>query len=924
MVSGEFLYMTPEEKARRDIDSLLDLAGWHVQDLKQYDPTQSLGVAVREFPLSSGEADYVLFVDRKAVGVIEAKPAGTTLGGVDSQSGKYAATFPENYPHVFLPLPFVYESTGIETLFRDLRDPSPRSRRVFAFHKPETLQEWIHQNETLRARLRGLPPLVTTGLRDCQTEAITNLERSFADAHPRALIQMATGSGKTFTSVSFIYRLIRYGGAKRVLFLVDRNNLGRQTNMEFQQYVTPDDGRKFTEIYNVQHLTSNTIDPVNKVTITTIQRLFSMLKGETEYDPENEEESLYDHAPADAKPKEVAYNPRIPIETFDFIVTDECHRSIYHLWRQVLEYFDGFLVGLTATPSKQTLGFFNQNLVMEYLHERAVADGVNVGYDVFRIKTDITEHGSVVERGYYVDKRDKHTRRQRWDQLDDDFSYPADQLDRSVVAPDQIRTVIRTFKESLPILFPDRQWVPKTLIFAKDDSHAEDITHICREIFAEGNEFCKKITYRTTGEKPEDLIQSFRNSSKLRIAVTVDMVSTGTDIRPLECLLFMRDVKSKVYFEQMIGRGTRVISQTDLQSVTPDVSAKTHYVVVDAVGVCESLKIESKPLERKRGVSFEKLVQSVAFGMRDEDTLTSLAGRLSRLDRELGDNDRKTIASVAGGKSLRQMINGLFDAVDADRQETKARLMFGTETPSPDQMKVAGEELVKEACAPLETPLVRNTLVAIHQKNEQVIDTVSSDDLISADWDTQAALKSRTVVDTFTKFIKENKNELDALQIIYSQPYGHRHFTYDQIRQLADAIKKPPYNLTTEQVWRAYEQVERSKVRGAGPQKLLTDIISLIRFAIEETPVLEPFTSSVNRAFDHWVDVQADQGRTFSPEQMKWLGMIRDHIAGSAAIDIEDFDQIPFNQWGGRIKAYGLFGEALPTLLSELNEALVE
>jgi type I restriction enzyme, R subunit len=916
--------MTPEEKARSNIDHLLELAGWRVQDLKDYDPNQSLGVAVREFPLSCGEADYVLFVNRIAVGVIEAKPEGTTLGGVDSQSEKYAATFPENYPHVRIPLPFVYESTGAETLFRDLRDPSPRSRRVFAFHQPETLQEWGNLSETLRTHLRHLPPLVTTGLRDCQTEAIANLERSFADDHPRALIQMATGSGKTFTAVSFIYRLIRYGGARRVLFLVDRNNLGRQTKMEFEQYVTPDDGRKFTEIYNVQHLTNNTIDPVNKVTITTIQRLFSMLKGEAQYDPENEEESFYDHAPADAKPKEVSYNSRIPIETFDFIVTDECHRSIYHLWRQVLEYFDGFLIGLTATPSKQTLGFFNQNLVMEYLHERAVADGVNVGYDVFRIKTDITEHGSVVERGYYVDKRDKHTRRQRWEQLDDDFAYAADQLDRSVVAPDQIRMVIRTFNDSLPILFPDRQWIPKTLIFAKDDSHAEDITHICREIFAEGNEFCKKITYRTTGEKPEDLIQSFRNSPKLRIAVTVDMVSTGTDIKPLECLLFMRDVKSKIYFEQMIGRGTRVISQTDLQAVTPDVSAKTHYVVVDAVGVCESLKIESKPLERKRGVSFEKLVQSVAFGMRDEDSITSLAGRLSRLDRELAEGDRKTIADVAGGTSLRQMINGLFDAVDADRQESRAKEMFGTEAPSSDQIRAAGSELVKEACALFEVPLVRNTIVAIHKKNEQVIDTVSSDSLISADWDVQAAIKSRTVVDTFRKFIEENKNELDALQIIYSQPYGHRHFTYEQIRQLADAIKKPPYNLTTEEVWRAYEQVERSKVRGAGPQKLLTDIISLIRFAIEETSTLEPFTNSVNRAFDRWIDLQSDQGRTFTQEQMKWLGMIRDHIAGSAAIDMDDFDQIPFNQWGGRIRAYGLFGEALPTLLSELNEALTQ
>ena len=914
--------MTPEEEARQDIDNLLERGGWKVQDLRDYNPNESLGVAIREFPLSPKEADYVLFVDRQAVGIIEAKPKGTTLGGVDSQSGKYAESFPEQYPHVQLPLPFVYESTGAETLFRDLRDPSPRSRRAFAFHKPETLQEWIHQEDTLRARLRQMPPLITTGLRDCQNEAITNLERSFADNHPRALIQMATGSGKTFTAVSFIYRLIRYAGAKRVLFLVDRNNLGRQTLNEFQQYITPDDGRKFTEIYNVQRLTKNQIDPVNKVTITTIQRLFSMLKGEADYEEENEEESLYDHGPVDTRPKEVSYNPNIPIETFDFIVTDECHRSIYNLWRQVLEYFDGFLIGLTATPSKQTLGFFNQNLVMEYLHERAVADGVNVGYDVFRIRTAITENGSMVERGFYVDTRDRNTREQRWEQLDDDLQYSGDQLDRSVVAPDQIRTVLKTFKDSLPIIFPGREWVPKTLIFAKDDSHAEDITHICREVFGEGNDFCKKITYRTTGDKPEDLIQSFRNSPRMRIAVSVDMVSTGTDIRPLECLLFMRDVKSKVYFEQMIGRGTRVISKTDLQSVTPDVAAKTHYVVVDAVGVCESIKIESKPLERKRGISFEKLMLSIAFGVRDEDSLTSLAGRLSRLDRELVESDRKVIQSASGGKSLRSMINGLFDAADPDRKAEKAKAMFDTPAPTVDQLKKAGEDLAKEACAPFEIPQIRNTIIAIHKKNEQVIDTVSSDSVIEAAWDAQAALKSRTVVDTFQKFIEENKNELDALQIIYSRPYGHRHFTYEQIRQLAEAIHKPPYNLTTEQVWRAYEQLEKTKVRGGGPQKLLTDIIALIRFAIQESPVLEPFTSTVSRSFELWLDSQEEQGRRFTPEQIKWLEMIRDHIAGSAEISMEDFDAIPFNQWGGRIKAYNLFGDTLPAILSELNEAL--
>jgi type I restriction enzyme R subunit len=638
----------PEEKAREHIDQLLAKAGWCVQNRDELDLGAALGVAVREFPLESGFADYLLFVDRKACGAIEAKPAGATLSGVAEQSGKYITSLPPNIPHVQLPLPFAYESTGIETFFRDIRDPDPRSRRVFAFHQPETLHRWLSREDTLRARLGLMPPLILDGLRQCQIEAIVNVEQSLADARPRALIQMATGSGKTFAAVTLAYRLVKHADATRILFLVDRNNLGRQTFKEFQQYVTPDDGRKFTELYNVQHLTSNTIDPVSRVTITTIQRLYSMLKGEPEFDAETEEQSLFEIAPAGERPMEVTYNSEIPIETFDFIITDECHRSIYNLWRQVLEYFDAFLIGLTATPSKQTLGFFNQNLVTEYPHERAVADGVNVGYEVYRIQTRITQAGSRVEAGCYIDKRDRVTRRTRWELLDEDLEYSPLQLDRDVVAVDQIRTVVRTFRDRLLTeIFPGRKEVPKTLIFAKDDSHAEDIVHIVREEFGKGNEFCKKITYKTTGEKPEDLIAIFRNSYNPRIAVSVDMISTGTDIKPLECLVFMRDVKSRVYFEQMKGRGTRTIIPDDLRAVTPGAPCKTHFVIVDAVGVCETDKTDSQPLERNPTVPFDKLLERVALGVRDEDTLTSLAGRLARLDRQLEPRDHAELEAAS-------------------------------------------------------------------------------------------------------------------------------------------------------------------------------------------------------------------------------------------------------------------------------------
>ena len=589
--------MTPENRARRNIDSMLGAAGWHIQNYAERDTDAALGVAVREYPLANAQrADYLLFVSGLAVGFIEAKKEGTTLSGAAQQASRYQANIPAGLP-IQQGCPFVYTSTGIETYFQDAREPNSRTRLVFAFHTPDTLQDLL-QSVPLRQKLKDNLPFLEKGdLRNCQFEAINNLEDSLKEARPRALVQMATGSGKTYLAVSSVYRLIKFAHVKRVLFLVDRNNLGRQTLREFQAYTTPDDGRKFTELYNVQHLASNIIDEPSQVCITTIQRLYSMLKGETNYesDDDDEERSDFERETADTTPQQVVYNPNIPIDTFDLIIVDECHRSIYGKWRHVLEYFDAFIIGLTATPYSQTRNFFNQNLVYEYRHEQAVADNVNVGYYVYKIETEITQSGSNIEAGHYIARRDRETRRLHWDELDADVEYTENQLDRDVVAINQIQTVIQTFKEKLfTDLFPSREIVPKTLIFAKDDSHAEDIVRTVREVFAKGDEFCQKITYRS--DKPEDLIRRFRTQLNPRIAVSVDMISTGTDIKPLECLLFMRAVRSSGYFEQMIGRGVRTINIEDLRAVTGDAETKTHFIIVDAVGVYESIRTDSQAL----------------------------------------------------------------------------------------------------------------------------------------------------------------------------------------------------------------------------------------------------------------------------------------------------------------------------------------
>ncbi|MGH9023390.1 MAG: DEAD/DEAH box helicase family protein, partial [Acidimicrobiia bacterium] len=632
--SGSEPYLTAEARARVQIDRELEAAGWAVQDADAVNLAAAQGVAVREFILKPphGRADYLLFVDREPVGSIEAKPAGDTLTGVEEQSAKYGDGLPDYLNVPVRPLPFAYESTGVETRFTNAADPDPRSRPIFWFHQPATLANWARgiaerpEAPTLRHRLRAMPPLNPTGLWRAQARAIENLEQSLRDDRPRALIQMATGAGKTFTAANVAYRLIKHADARRVLFLVDRAHLGRQTLKEFQQFTTPDDGRKFTELYNVQHLASQVIDPVARVCISTIQRMYSILKGEPDLSPELDEASAYEIEPP--APVEVEYNPAVAIETFDVIIIDECHRSIYNLWRQVLEYFDAYLIGLTATPSKITFGFFKQNLVMEYLHEQAVADGVNVDFDVYKIRTAISERGSTIDAGIVTGFRHRETRQVRWERLDEPLPYDPEQLDRKVVAKDQIRTIIRTFRDRLfTEVFPGRTEVPKTLVFAKDDSHAEDIVQIVREEFGKGNEFAAKITYltyKTTGKKTEDLIAEFRNSYYPRIAVTVDMIATGTDVKPLECLLFMRAVRSRTFFEQMKGRGVRVIDETTLRGVTPDARAKTRFVIVDAVGVTETPLMDTAPLERKPTGPFDKLLNQIALGARQADVVSSV------------------------------------------------------------------------------------------------------------------------------------------------------------------------------------------------------------------------------------------------------------------------------------------------------------
>ena len=910
--------MTPEEKARLEIDRKLKESGWTIQNMNQLNLTASLGVAVREFPTSTGPADYALFVDGEPFGVIEAKKSdiGENITAVEGQSSRYAnSTF--KWIKGDYRIRFAYEATDKLTRFTDYNDVKYRSRTVFTFHRPETLAALTNQSDTIRNNMKHFPEFDGTGFRKCQITAIKNLDRSFADNRPKALVQMATGAGKTFTAITAAYRLLKYGKMNRILFLVDTKGLGEQAEREFLAYRPTDDPRSFSQIYGVHRLKSSYIPEGVQVCISTIQRMYSILKGE-ELDDSTEETSFNEYVTADSKaPKEVVYNPKYPPEFFDCIIVDECHRSIYNVWSQVLEYFDSFIIGLTATPDKRTFAFFHENVVSEYSREQAIIDGVNVGEDIFLIETDVGKNGSHIMK-QMIEVRSRTTREKRWRQMDEDLDYVPTQLDRDIVNPSQIRTVIRTFKENLfTTLFPRRGEVPKTLIFAKTDSHADDIIQIVREEFGEGNEFCKKITY--SAENPESVLSSFRNDYYPRIAVTVDMIATGTDVKPIECLIFMRDVRSKNYFEQMKGRGTRTLSRDDLQKVTPSATEnKDHFVIVDAVGVTKSKKSETRTLERKPSVSMKELLMNVALGDKSEDTLTSLASRLVRLNSQMTPAERKEFAETVG-VSAGKLAENLLNVFDEDAVREKARETYGTPEPTEEQMKMAQKAMAVEAVAPLQAPEAREHIENVRRSHDQIIDNVNPDTVLFAGFDAHQKENVERAIATFREFIDENRDEIIALRIIYNEAYRDRPMVLEKLKALYDKLKAK--YLTVERLWDCYAIQKPERVKGTVGK--LADLVSLVRFEMGYTENLTPFADRVNTNFQNWVFRRNAGAVHFTEEQMDWLRLIKDHIAVSLSIEADDLELNPFDRKGGLGRFYELFGDEYEEILAEMNIELV-
>lgn len=907
-----------EARARALIDAQLAAAGWQVQDRRDLNLFAGQGIAVREVIMAPGHGrtDYLLYVDKQVVGVIEAKPEGQTLSGVEWQSAMYAAGLPEVHrrraTEVSGRLPFVFEASGSETHFTNGFDPEPRARRVFTFPQPGTLARTLREAAdhpeapTWRASVRRMPPLDESALRPAQIEAVKGVERSLAEQRfSRSLIQMATGAGKTFTAVTESYRLLAYGGFSRVLFLVDRNNLADQTLAEFQNYRTPDDGRRFTELYPVNKLSSAGMLTSSSVVISTIQRVHRVLSGRAVADIDDP--ALDDFVP-DA-PVSVQYSADMPPESFDLIIVDEAHRSIYGVWRGVLEYFDAHIVGLTATPGKQTFGFFQQNLVSEYTYPESVADGVNVDFDVYRIRTKVTEAGGTIEAGTVVPKIDRRTRRQRLEQLDEDLEYTDTQLDRAVTSLAQIRTVLETFRDRMGEIFPGRSVVPKTLIFCKDDAHAEQVVTTVREVFGRGNDFAAKITY--AARDPRGQLQAFRTSASLRIAVTVDMIATGTDVKPLECVFFMRDVRSAQYFEQMKGRGARTIASADFQAVTPDAATKTRFVIVDAVGVTEHDFVEP-PLNREKGVSLKKLLEKAANLTITADETATLASRLAALELQLTSSERAELDTVAG-RPLTDVVRSLVDAVDPDRQAEAF-----AEAPGEEPVTVI-ERIIEAAIEPLAAnPELRARLLELRQTHDRVIDEVTVDELLDAHGVVDTS-RARSIVESWAEYLREHRDEISAIQIMAEA--RTRRVPFAAIQELADRIARPPHNWTVDLIWAAYEAVQVEYVRHNDRAKF-TDLVSLLRYTLGEDDELVPYSDRVRERYAGWLMQQEQEGARFTDTQRWWLDRMADVVASSAGLSDEDLDNAPFSERGGVDGAIRDLGPKAGAIIEDLSAEL--
>lgn len=890
--------MTPEEKARIKIDQWFADAGWKVVDREDYEPTCT-AVAIREGLLKGNlEADYFLFINGKAVGVLEAKRENIDAfsNKVCEQAALYARSVPNIYQTYRKPLPFIFTSNGKDIYFCDFREQNIYFKQIMSIPTPHELVKKLGIEDTFA----GLPTLKKKGLRDCQYEAVTELEKSFRSGQNRALMVLATGAGKTYTACLTAYRMLSYTPMRRVLFLVDRNNLGKQAEGEFGTFRLTENGDAFNTIFTVNRLRSSSIPSDSNVIISTIQRLFSFLKGEDIEDSEEDDD--------DEPIEEVTLppNPNLPHDYFDMIIIDECHRSIYGNWRKVLEYFDtARLVGLTATPIPETMAFFNNNRIVNYTLEKSIVDGVNVDCRIYRIKTQVTETGGAILEGEKYKEETRYTGEVKTVSSKEAKTYTNKELNRSVVNPAQIKLILSTYRDVVytelfndPPREPNMDYLPKTLIFALNEAHATHIVQIAKEVFGRTDDrFVQKITY-SAGDSNE-LIRQFRNDKDFRIAVTCTLVATGTDVKPLEVVMFMRDVESLPLYIQMKGRGVRTIGDEQLRNVTPNARSKDCFYLVDAVGVTEHEKIIPTATDEAttKTITLKELLERISHGYIPDEYLKRLAATLARIYNKADDSQRKEFARLSNN-DMKELSVRIYDALE------KGILPPFITAEEPNwERKGLVSPLANHADARKYLLILAAGFVNTLMPGE--------DTLISKGFSIEDA---KNTTEAFEEFCKENADKIEALRIIYNNE--GEPITYSMLKDLEHKLKMANNHFAPKQIWNSYAILSPIKVKRFTTKEesdALTNIIQLVRFAFRQIERLDSVVTTSKQYFSLWL---GQNQREITDKQREVISRIVDYIASNGACTVRDIREDDATHAAQMIRVFGGMQKANEALRS--------
>lgn len=879
--------MTPEEKARQKIDQWFTDAGWEVINRDEYEPT-STAVAIREGLLKDNlEADYFLFISGKAVGVLEAKreETDTFSSKVCEQAALYAKSVPNIYQTYQKPLPFIFTSNGKELYFCDFREQDHYFKQIMTIPTPHELVKKLGINDYFA----GLPTLRKKGLRDCQYEAITELEKSFRSGQKRALMVLATGAGKTYTACLAAYRMLSYTPMRRVLFLVDRNNLGKQAEGEFGTFRLTENGEAFSTIFTVNRLRSSSIPSESNVVISTIQRLFSFLKGETIEDNDDDDEN------EPAEEVILPPNPDLPHDYFDMIIIDECHRSIYKNWRKVLEYFDtARLVGLTATPIPETMAFFNNNRIVNYTLEKSIVDGVNVDCRVYRIKTQVTETGGAILEGEKFKEETRYTGEVKTVSSKETKTYTSKELNRSIINPAQIKLILSTYRDVVytelfndPQREPNMDYLPKTLIFALNEAHATNIVQIAKEVFGRTDDrFVQKITY-SAGDSNE-LIRQFRNDKDFRIAVTCTLVATGTDVKPLEVVMFMRDVESLPLYIQMKGRGVRTIGDEQLRNVTPNAFSKDCFYLVDAVGVTEHEKTIPTASDdpTTKIITLKELLERISHGYIPDEYLKRLAATLARIYNKADDSQRKEFTRLSHD-DMKELSSRIYDALEKGILPP----FISTEKPNSERKGLVSP-LANHADARRYLLILAAGFVNTLMPGE--------DTLISKGFSIEDA---KNTTEAFEEFCRENADEIEALRIIYNNE--GEPITYSMLKDLEHKLKMANNHFAPKQIWNSYAILSPSKVKRSTTKEesdALTNIIQLVRFAFRQIDRLDSVVTTSKQYFNLWL---GQNQREITDKQREVISRIVDYIASNGACTVRDIREDDATHAAQMIQAFG-------------------